>query len=107
LHSEEYKKFWDIYPKLGKSVDTIKFVPIRIITGNATLMMRPFSSKKSGTDDLMLLSDLMQDLPQFNADHQPVIHGIVPPPETPIVWLAYHCAHPDNFLYITLVKSSQ
>jgi len=33
-----------------------------------------------------------------------VIHGIEPPLETPAQWISEHFSHPDNFLYIVLVR---
>ena len=91
---------------LSKGIDAVKFLPIRVVTGNATLMMRPVSTKKPESDELMLLSDLLPLFPQVSEGCQPIVHGITPPLDTPLAWLAYHCAHPDNFLYIVLAKSS-
>ncbi|KAL6068630.1 autophagy protein 5 [Balamuthia mandrillaris] len=31
-----------------------------------------------------------------------IIQGILPPLNTPILWLVQHCSHPDNFLYIVV-----
>jgi len=33
-----------------------------------------------------------------------VIQGIEPPLETPIHWISEHFSHPDNFLYIVIVR---
>lgn len=32
-------------------------------------------------------------------------HGIEPPMDTPLQWLCEHCAYPDNFLHITIVRT--
>lgn len=34
-----------------------------------------------------------------------VIQGIEPPPETPVHWISEHFSHPDNFLYIVIVRA--
>jgi len=106
VKNQEYKRFWDIYPKLGKSVDSIKYVPVRVIANDGKLMMPPVPSYKGDSGQFTLLSDILQSFPQYN-DCQPIVHGISPPLDTPVFWLAYHCAYPDNFLYITLVKSTK
>jgi len=33
-----------------------------------------------------------------------VIQGIEPPLETPIHWISEHFSHPDNFLYVIIVR---
>ena len=33
-----------------------------------------------------------------------VIQGIEPPLETPIHWISEHFSHPDNFVYIVVVR---
>ena len=102
---EEYKKFWEIYPKLSKSVDEIKYLPVRVIGVNGLTLMRPFPSK-SESGELLLLKDILTSFPDYNETKQAVVHGVVPPLDTPVSWLAYHCAHADNFLYIVLVKKN-
>ena len=56
--------------------------------------------------ELVTLGDVLQThLPQLQPASYPVlVHGISPPLQTPITWLAYHCAHPDNFLYIVVIN---
>ncbi len=34
-----------------------------------------------------------------------LIQGITPPLDTPLTWLCEHLAHPDNFLYITILAA--
>merc|ERR1712232_38764 len=90
---QDFSLFWDIHPKLSKSVDTIKFIPIRIITSRGTCRMPPITSKKNNTEELTLLKDVLNNIPEYTNEneYQVLVHGIVPPLETPISWLAYHC----------------
>lgn len=32
-------------------------------------------------------------------------HGIIPPLETPLQWMAEHMSYPDNFLHLIVVTS--
>lgn len=69
--------------------------------------MPPVPSR-SQSGDLTLLKDVLNLYSsEFGDDYQAVIHGVVPPIETPLSWLAYHCAHADNFLYIVLTKNKK
>ena len=36
--------------------------------------------------------------------HKVVLHGISPPPDTPLQWLSEHLSYPDNFLHVCLIQ---
>lgn len=110
MYIEKYAQFWDIYPKLCKSIETIKFVPVRIITENGHIMMSPITSRYENGDVVILKDVLCKKFPEFESDDcnlSAIVHGISPPLDTPIYWLATHCIHPDNFLYIIIVSKQK
>ena len=48
------------------------------------------------------IGDVLSSLPDYTETHQVLIHGVSPSLDTPVAWLAYHCCHPDNFVYISV-----
>jgi len=103
VKSQDYTAFWKVYPKLCKGEDEIKFVPVRVVTEDSLVMMSPITTRR---DDggLTLLGDVLARFSCDPTQKQVLVHGVTPSLDTPIVWLAYHCCHPDNFVYISVVS---
>lgn len=129
--SDEPTAFWRTNAKLMPADETKwKHMPIRIVRPNQPPQTDPISPTDASGKYLLFLflplhlsptffffiaqgvrttlgAVLAQMLPQQfpAAKSSYLIQGITPPLDTPITWLCEHLAHPDNFLYITVLAS--
>merc|ERR1711988_1241433 len=102
----KYDQFWNINKKLIPKEKKVKYVPMRFCFPNQPMIQEPVTLQTEGKD-MSLAEVLKKVLPQdYNTVSEKdenmnvIIQGIKPPLWTPILWLAIHCSHPDNFLYI-------
>lgn len=80
--------------------------------GHSRLLSLPSTIPRSADSDwdLLRISDLLSLLPRTTASNSPsssgfrvaVCQGIAVPRETPLLWLAHHLTHPDNFIHLIL-----
>jgi len=116
LASHKFEQFWAINRKLmGDSVEegcdqgnTLRHLPIKLHTGLYQLrqkLITPFTHTEAETGDSKK-AKLLEDLyTEFNIpnDCTFLIQGISPSPNTPLLWLCQHLAHPDNFLHVLVI----
>ena len=128
---DKWSATWKANSKLSVSLEEIKskpnhYLPVRIMRPQQPYLQEPISPLDADGSPLSfsvssahrvvagqprtLASVLQAALPALfagaaafpNPQYSVLIHGITPPPETPVLWLVETFAHPDNFLYITV-----
>jgi len=106
LRSQKYDMFWGVHDKISVTLEKMNYVPVRICRRNEPIIQQPVKALNPDTGEPNTLGEVLRQLlpDVFPAKGGRVlVHGIIPPFETPIAWLAYHCCHPDNFLYIVVL----
>lgn len=109
LRLEKYDQFWKVHRQLEATVQKIKSVPVRFVRRNLPFIQLPLSAINDQGDLKTLGEALVEVLPkefhsstEVAAGTRVLVQGVQPSLETPIAWLAYHCCHPDNFLYVVV-----
>jgi len=107
-----FKRFWDVNDLLcPQDKQALKNLPIRIVRKDRPVMQEPISAFDSEGRENTLLDVLQLVLPecypgdQARPPPQAIIQGVLPPLNTPILWLCENCAHPDNFLYVVVKEN--
>jgi len=112
LLSNDYEKFWEVNNKLYPDRNQLKSLAVRIIRASKDrpIIQEPISDPSMTLGDLLanLLPSLFGSGGEVGKELKAVaiVQGISPPLNTPIGWLAEHCSHPDNFLYIVVREKS-
>ncbi|CAH3178788.1 unnamed protein product [Porites evermanni] len=115
LSNDKFEQFWAVNRRLMERTGDdpyFKFIPFRILQSDSPFIQQLFRPvTESG--ELRTLGDLLHEfVPEaftsgsgaIDNEWRVVIHGIEPPLETPAQWISEHFSHPDNFLYIVLVR---
>ncbi|CAH3178039.1 unnamed protein product [Porites lobata] len=115
LSNDKFEQFWAVNRRLMERTGDdpyFKFIPFRILQSDSPFIQQLFRPvTESG--ELRTLGDLLNEfVPEaftsgsgaIDNEWRVVIHGIEPPLETPAQWISEHFSHPDNFLYIVLVR---
>jgi len=100
-------QYWKGNNKLAAT--TLKNAPIRFcIPGQPPIQepISPFEESKERTLGSILSQVFPEDFPTGNPSTQlkVIVQGITPPLDTPVIWLTENLSHPDNFVYICLLK---
>jgi len=95
LCSDKFDQFWAVNRRLMEGSDCWRHLPVRVYSGDNCAMAQRLMSPSS------TLSDIMEQFSLPDTSHL-VIQGVRPPLSTPVLWLARHLAHPDNFVYIAV-----
>ncbi|CAG8629848.1 autophagy protein Apg5-domain-containing protein [Gigaspora rosea] len=115
LWSKNYDRFWSVnYRLVINDGQMPKHVPMRIyLPDNCPVIQEPISPVDENGNQLTLGDVLHQVLPELfpsplpsenaSAFPVPVIHGIIPQLEIPIVWASQNLCYPDNFLHIVVL----
>lgn len=112
LQNDKFDQFWSVNKKLMESSEKpFNFIPFRLLTSDTRQptiqkLVKPFNKE---TGDPVTLGDFLNDLKLQPSPgtakelvNYVILHGIEPPPETPLQWLSEHMSYPDNFLYLCL-----
>lgn len=97
LYAGQFDIFWSIANLI--SHQSSPTLPIRVLRPNFPIMQYPVPNTDPSTG---AVSTLQTALTRLGSNAKPVIQGIQPPSDTPLLWLSQHLAHPDGFLYIVL-----
>ncbi|KNC95916.1 uncharacterized protein SPPG_08673 [Spizellomyces punctatus DAOM BR117] len=126
LSSHDYDKFWNVNARLVTNDNTIpKYIPLRVYLLDQPVIQEPVAPVDDNLDCEYTLRDILgRMLPEIfppsldaptteGADNTrksdaseavAILHGIVIPIETPILWLSQNCSYPDNFLHIVICR---
>ncbi|KAI8823435.1 autophagy protein Apg5-domain-containing protein [Fimicolochytrium jonesii] len=121
LVSHNYNAFWDVNSQLVTQENSIpKYIPLRIHILGRAVIQEPVPSVDDNLDKEYSLHDVLGRLipdvfgggPEDaaeggfapSAERKPaaILHGIVIPLDTPILWLSRNCSYPDGFLHFVV-----
>jgi len=119
LWSNDYDHFWSVNHRLvTNDGQTPRHIPLRIyLPDNCPVIQEEtVPCDEDGTNYTFgevlhhILPDLFptpvdsdQDLSAPASLAIPVLHGIIPRLDMPIVWASQHLSYPDNFLHLVIV----
>nr|CAG8630470.1 8477_t:CDS:2 [Entrophospora candida]CAG8637908.1 9165_t:CDS:2 [Entrophospora candida] len=117
LWSKDYDKFWSMNYRLVINDGQVpRHIPLRIyLPGDYPVIQESISPLSENGNQLTLGNVLHQILPDFfpsssppplsneNSFAAPIIHGIIPQLDIPIVWASQNLCYPDNFLHIVVL----
>jgi autophagy-related protein 5 len=86
-----------LVPEEGK----LRSVPVRVIRPGMPPLQEPLPALDQGVP-LTFAGALAKLLPADAASLPAWVHGVQPPGDTPLLWLAEHMPAPDCFLYVAL-----
>eukprot|EP01101_Sappina_pedata_P009316 TRINITY_DN5396_c0_g1_i1.p1 TRINITY_DN5396_c0_g1~~TRINITY_DN5396_c0_g1_i1.p1 ORF type:complete len:303 (+),score=70.90 TRINITY_DN5396_c0_g1_i1:39-947(+) len=116
----QFDTFWEVNQLLlsGSDPKSFKYVPMRVFrsldsTVHPPLIQEPISPFNPKTGAALTLGQALLDLfpSQMVSESEMaqgvriLIEGISPPLCTPIAWLSQYMSHPDNFLYVCIVRA--
>jgi len=107
FNSDRFDQFWSVNKKLMESVagEGFKYIPVRCYLPERAPAQRLVRPIDDTTGTWTTLADMLLDwFP--GASVKALIHGIEPPPETPLQWLSEHLSFPDNFLHLVIKTKS-
>ena len=93
-----YDLFWQVNQQLQTAREhKLRNVPMRIHLADEPTVQQPV---EPGSDDApRTIGDVLASLVPHVVDPVPVVHGVRVGLETPVLWLAEHMIHPDNFVH--------
>ncbi|CAG8609105.1 10404_t:CDS:2 [Ambispora gerdemannii] len=112
--TENYERFWSVnYRLVINDGQMPRHIPLRIyLPENCPVIQEPVTPVDENGNQLTLGDVLHQILPDLfpspvagenNSTAAPVIHGVIPQLEMPIVWASQNLCYPDNFLHIVVL----
>lgn len=115
LSNDKFEQFWAVNRRLMERTGDdpyFKFIPFRIFQSDKQFIQELFRPVNENGEQHTLGDLLHEFVPEVFAggsavidnEWRVVIQGIEPPLETPIHWISEHFSHPDNFLYIVIVR---
>lgn len=111
--TENYDRFWSVnYRLVINDGQSPRHIPLRIyLPDNCPVIQEPIAPLDENGNPLTLGEVLHQILPDLfpsplpteNAFAAPVIHGVIPQLNIPIIWASQNLCYPDNFLHIVVL----
>nr|KAJ3422369.1 autophagy protein 5 [Polyrhizophydium stewartii] len=114
--ADDHDGFWQV--NVGLVSEIQRSVPVRLYlagheSGDGLFtvlqdLVPPLSGSTPESDaaQATTVADLLQAHASSMRSPVALLHGIVLPPDTPIVWLALNAAYPDGFLHIVVAQAS-
>lgn len=103
LQNDKFEQFWSVNKKLMETSsdhEYFKNVPFKcyLEDGYSQKLIKPVTEEGRRKT----LKDLVEEM--FPGIENVVVrtHGLIPPMETPLQWMAEHLAYPDNFLHLCI-----
>ncbi|KAL1914791.1 uncharacterized protein VTP21DRAFT_7883 [Calcarisporiella thermophila] len=114
LASNSYERFWSINQRLSPAdAPQTRYIPLRVYLPDASVVIQePLSPFDEDGSLLTLWDALHRLLPDLFPDKKakpcalPVVHGVIPQMEMPLIWAAQQLSYPDNFLHIVILLKS-
>ncbi|RMX41339.1 hypothetical protein pdam_00012789 [Pocillopora damicornis] len=115
LSNDKFEQFWAVNRRLMERTGDdpyFKHIPFRIFQPDKQFIQELFRPLNENGEQ-HTLGDLLHEfapevfangIARMDNEWRIVIQGIEPPLETPIHWISEHFSHPDNFLYIVIVR---
>ncbi|CAG8605061.1 359_t:CDS:2 [Diversispora eburnea] len=114
LWSKNYDRFWSVNYRLVMNDGQMpRHIPLRIyLPDNCPVLQEPVSPLDDNNGNPLTLGDVLHQilpelfpssLPSENSFAAPVIHGVIPQLDMPIVWASQNLCYPDNFLHIVVL----
>ncbi|XP_066586147.1 autophagy protein 5 [Prorops nasuta] len=107
LVNDKFDQFWSVNRRLMETAspeEGFKHIPFRCYINEDKFvqkLVKPINEEGHRETLKNLLEQVLPD----NENVQVRTHGIIPPLETPLQWMAEHLSYPDNFLHLVVATS--
>jgi len=113
LAAHKFEQFWAINRRLmvveeGQQGEGFRHLPLKVYTGLWKVnqkLVAPCHQTEGEDSKALVLEDLVTEF-NLSPVSRFLIQGIFPSPDTPLLWLVRHLAHPDNFLHVVVLQDN-